>query len=83
MAIVTVKQVIESLQQFPEDAPFEVVIKQYNKVNGVAYLTPIVYSIFGGKQTIASMQNGHTVRMDVHLPSSETEFTYTAVKKIK
>lgn len=74
---ITVKQVIESLQKMPQDAPFVIVINQYNKRYPVAYLSPEIILDY-----MVEMQNGTDVRMHVQLPVTEDHFMITAKKKL-
>lgn len=82
MKKVTVKELIESLQKFPEDANVEIAISQFNKVHPVAYCKPEKTSIYGG-YIFANMKNGKDVRIEVTLPYDEETFMTTSKRKIR
>jgi hypothetical protein len=84
--IVTVQDMINSLMQFPMDAPVEISITQYNKRYPVAYVQPSeTHFSTGADVKYADMLNGKHVRITASLPVSHTDNTYmmTSVKKIK
>jgi hypothetical protein len=58
--IMTVKELIEKLQQMDQDAPVEIAIHQYNKIYPVAYMKP----------TEVNSRNGVDVRVHASLPDN-------------
>lgn len=71
---VTVQDMINSLMQFPMDAPVEIAIGQYNKAYPVAYVAP--------EQTLQF--NTSCVRIQASLPVDYSSKTYmgTYTKKL-
>lgn len=80
MKTVTVKQLIESLRKYDENAPIQIAITQYNKTYPVAYLTPDESAMVDG--LYATMKNGECVRITVSLPSDNESFMFTGNRKI-
>jgi hypothetical protein len=76
---VTVKQMIESLQRFDENAPLEISIYQINKRYPVAYCEPNESVMVKGM--FAQMQNGVHVRIEVKLPETNENYMITSLRK--
>ena len=79
---VTVGEIIKALSEFPQDAPFEISISQYNKVHPVAYGQPETNPFILDRKTYGNMRDGVNVRLNVYLPSNNEEFMYTGIRKI-
>lgn len=78
---VTVRQLIESLQQYDLDAPVEIAVYQYNKIHPVVYASPVESYMVKG--SFATMRNGQDVRIDISLPYDDESFMFTGIKKTK
>ena len=75
----TVKQLIESLQQYPTDAEVEIEVNQYNKRYPVAYCELQESTMVEG--SFATMRNGQTVRITIGLPHDEEKMMITLTRK--
>jgi len=79
---VTVKMLMDSLKDFPEDAPVEISITQANKRYPVAYVIPSC-NVHASDEQYASMRDGKTVRISAHLPWDANSMMITSVRKMK
>jgi hypothetical protein len=78
---VTVQDMINSLMQFPMDAPIEIAVKQANKKYPVAYIAPSESSQVDNMY--ANMFDGKNVRITCMLPTdSEGKSMITSFKKL-
>ena len=75
--IITVEDVIKSLQEYDKNSPFEIAIHQFNKIHPIAYCQPQKdsYGVF------VSPQSGNVVRMSVGLPADGKTFMTTSNRK--
>lgn len=78
----TVRQMIESLKQFDENAPIEIAITQCNRRYPVAYIEPAKF-IWAGSNSFATMRDGVHVRIEARLIEDENTFMVTSVRKKK
>lgn len=74
----SVKQLIEQLSQFPENANVELQISQYNKVYPVVYLD--FQELHG---MCVQMRNGQDVRIMAQLPHDAEKYMGVVTKKRK
>jgi hypothetical protein len=78
---VTVKDMIKSLQKFPEDSFVEIAITQYNKRYPVAWVNPSESAMVDG--AFATMRDGKTVRIEARLPRDGNKFMFVSERKTK
>jgi hypothetical protein len=75
----TVQMLIDSLSQYPMDAPVEISVRQYNKVFPIAYCIPNASPICNN--AYVTMKDNINVRLDITLPCDDDTFMVTSTRK--